>query len=110
MDELHLGSYTRGRLREAGITTLDEVTHMTGRELVERIGPEATYELACVLAAHDLAFAKIAGGEWWHIPNVRNLEILRLRIVEGLTYKATGEAVGLSKERIRQILRTYFGA
>jgi hypothetical protein len=39
----------------------------------------------------------------------RNLEILRLRIVERMTYPEIGAAVGLSRARVPQLLHTYFG-
>ncbi len=39
----------------------------------------------------------------------RNLEIFRLRVVEGRSLKATGEQVGIGVERVRQILATRFG-
>ncbi len=41
--------------------------------------------------------------------NERNLEIFRLRVVEGRRLKATGEQVGIGVERVRQVLATYFG-
>lgn len=43
------------------------------------------------------------------MPDHRNREIFRLRIVEGLTLTALGERFGLNRERVRQILAVYFG-
>jgi hypothetical protein len=42
-------------------------------------------------------------------PGERNLEVYRLRVVEGFSLKATGEQVGISIERVRQVLVVYFG-
>jgi DNA-directed RNA polymerase sigma subunit (sigma70/sigma32) len=43
------------------------------------------------------------------MPSARDVEIFRLRIVEGLTLSQTGEAVGIGPERIRQIMWAHDG-
>lgn len=42
------------------------------------------------------------------MPDKREREIHRLRIVEGLTLREIGEQFGISPERVRQILNFYF--
>ncbi len=44
-----------------------------------------------------------------HLAKDRELEIFRLRVVEGLTLEAIGERVGVQSERVRQILAASFG-
>jgi predicted DNA-binding protein (UPF0251 family) len=39
----------------------------------------------------------------------RDLEMARLRVVEGLTLVEVAERTGVSRERVRQILRARFG-
>lgn len=36
-------------------------------------------------------------------------EVFRLRLIDGLTYAAIGERVGLTQERVRQILHAHYG-
>lgn len=43
------------------------------------------------------------------MPDQRNQEILRLRLLEGLSLREVGLRVGITTERVRQILRAYFG-
>jgi hypothetical protein len=43
------------------------------------------------------------------IPQQREHEMLRLRTVEGLTFREIGERYGVSRERVRQLLHFYFG-
>ncbi len=44
-----------------------------------------------------------------HLAKDRELEIFRLRVVEGLTLAEVGEQVGVQSERVRQILAASFG-
>jgi hypothetical protein len=91
----------------------EELLMMTGDELVERVGAQVTYEVAVELAKDGQAFAHYPGrpGRISDDPDLRerNLEILRLRIVERKGYAEIGAAVGLSRTRIPQLLRLYFG-
>jgi hypothetical protein len=44
----------------------------------------------------------------WRVARERHLEMLRLRLVEGLTLRAIGERTGVSATRVRQLLMEYF--
>ncbi len=43
------------------------------------------------------------------VPKERHIEMLRLRLLEGLTLREIGERTGVSDGRVQQILREYFG-
>jgi DNA-directed RNA polymerase sigma subunit (sigma70/sigma32) len=42
-------------------------------------------------------------------PEDRHVEMLLLRLVEGLTLREVGERTGVGQERVRQLLAHYFG-
>jgi hypothetical protein len=44
------------------------------------------------------------------VPEARHVEMLRLRLVEGLTLREVGELTGITGERVKQLLGLYFGA
>jgi hypothetical protein len=43
------------------------------------------------------------------VPEARHVEMLRLRLVEGLTLREVGERTGITGERVKQLLGLYFG-
>jgi hypothetical protein len=92
---------------------MDEALLMTGDELVERIGARATYDLVLTLERRGKAIAHYSGRPGRRsqdkVLRKRNIEILRLRIVERHTHKDIGRAVGTSAARIPQVLHDYFG-
>lgn len=92
---------------------MDEALLMTGDELVERIGARATYDLVLTLERRGKAIAHYAGRPGRRSKDralrKRNIEILRLRLIEHQTYGEIARAVDLSKPRIPQILHIYFG-
>jgi len=106
-----LSSKVRAALKGAGLSD-DEVLLKTGDELKEAIGGEALHRLAVELAKEGQAIAPYVGS-LGRLPQAdlidRNLEILRLRVVERMTFEAIGAEVGLSRSRVRQILRWYHG-
>ncbi len=108
---IHLPDAVREALDAEGLSS-DEMMLMTGDELRQVIGGELTYELAVSLAGQRRAFANYPGREG-RVPQddliERNLDILKLRIVDAMTYTAIGREVNLSKGRVPQILHTYFG-
>jgi hypothetical protein len=77
--------------------------------MIERQMPDPLAEPAEFYA---LATAVQARGETLHgrTPEARHLEMLRLRLVEGLSYQGVAERTGVTKERVRQILNVYFRA
>jgi hypothetical protein len=71
-------------------------------------GATELYEIVCRLNQHGRSLPPIRGGHD-RVPNARNREMLRLRLVERLTLAEVGERTGVSTERVRQLLRVYFG-
>jgi hypothetical protein len=109
---LSLPDALRSKLRDEGIAD-DETLLMTGDELVERIGGRATYELVVALEACSLAIAHYPGRRGRRSKDdqlrTRNIEILRMRLVERMSHTEIGQAVGLSRARVPQILHNHFG-
>lgn len=106
--ELALSQAVLPSLAKAGLQDTDQLAEHTIGELIQR--PEfssgvALYELICELHRHGLTpFSRRAG----HIQTERELEIFRLRAVEGLTLTEIGERVGLHRTRVDQLLRLHF--
>ncbi|HTZ87885.1 MAG TPA: sigma factor-like helix-turn-helix DNA-binding protein [Solirubrobacteraceae bacterium] len=94
-------------LRAAGITTEDELLVTPSTVLLDVLGPEGLLDLIVELRARGKGIASPQSRKG-RVPPDREVEIFRLRFVEKRTQKQTGEAVGLGKERIRQITRWYF--
>jgi DNA-binding XRE family transcriptional regulator len=108
--EMGLEPATLACLRRGGINTTYWLLDQTYRELIwhSEITPEALYDILRALRRHGMRLKpNPKGGE--RSVNERNLEVFRLRVVEGRKLKATGEQVGIGVERVRQILATYFG-
>jgi hypothetical protein len=110
LHELGLSPATLTCLRNAGIhTTYCLLTH-SWRELIwhSSIGAEEVYEVLCRLTEHGMILPPTPKAIS-HMPNERNLEVFRLRVVEGLYLTEIGDRVGIGVERVRQILAGYFG-
>jgi transcriptional regulator with XRE-family HTH domain len=104
INELGLSTEALAALSTAGIRAVSQLG--TASDLVQL--PEFSsgvglFEIVCALNRYGLSL------KHGHVPDDRNREIFRLRIVEGLTLKALGERFGLNPERVRQILAVYFG-
>jgi len=97
-------------LRRAGIDATYRLLDHTCRELIwhSEITPEALYDVLVALTRHGLALKSTTRSDPRPLTD-RDLEIFRLRVVEGRTLKETGQAVGLGHERIRQLLLVHFG-
>lgn len=108
---IHLPDEVRAALRDEGLS-LDEAAVMTGDELRKAIDNRFTYELAVALAQEDRGLAVVPGRpELLPINDLRerNLRILRLRLIEGMSHAAIAREVGLSKSRVPQILHKHWG-
>lgn len=109
--ELSLPDEVRAALTDEGISD-DEMLLMTGDELLGVIGGGALYELVKMLARDGRAIANHPGRPG-RLPPAdvaeRNLEILRLRIVERMSYVQISREVGLSSSRVPQLLHFYWG-
>ncbi|HEX4115883.1 MAG TPA: sigma factor-like helix-turn-helix DNA-binding protein [Solirubrobacteraceae bacterium] len=108
VNELALSQAVLSSLAKVGIHTVEQLSgHRTG-ELLNR--PEFSsgvelYELICELHRHGLTPFSGHGG---HIETERELEIFRLRAVEGLPFTEIGKRVGLHRTRVDQLLRLHF--
>jgi hypothetical protein len=110
LNELGLRPATLACLLDAGICTTYELLDHTCRELVwhSEITAAQLHEILCRLNHHRLMLPPRTRGTPRR-PGERNLEVFRLRVVEGRTLKETGERLGIGTERVRQILSVYFG-
>lgn len=106
--ELNLSRAARACLRGADIRDVEKLG--TSRDLIER--PEFSagvelYEIVCALNRRGLSLP--VGRYLPHVPRDREREMLRLRVVEGLTLAEIGARFGVGQERVRQLLNLYFG-
>lgn len=97
-------------LHDAGITTTEELLTYTPADLMQRpgLGAVEVYEIIRGLNRQALMLPATQHGRV-RVPSQRNLEIFRLRFVEGLTLTEVGQRVGLTDSRVLQLLRWHFG-
>ena len=110
LSELGLEPTTLACLHRGGINTTYRLLEHTCRELIwhSEITPGALYGILDALHRHGMGLKPHPKGIERPV-NERNLEVFRLRVVEGRSLKETGEQVGIGVERVRQILAAYFG-
>ncbi len=110
LSEMGLEPTTLACLHRGGINTTYWLLDHTYRELIwhSEITPEALYDILRALCRHGMRLKPHTKGIERSV-NERNLEVFRLRVVEGRRLKATGEQVGIGVERVRQILASCFG-
>ncbi len=110
LSEMGLEPTTLACLRRGGVNTTYWLLDQTYRELIwhSEITPEALYDILRALRRHGMTLKPTTKGSERSV-NERNLEVFRLRVVEGHRLKATGEQVGIGVERVRQVLAAYFG-
>jgi hypothetical protein len=107
---------TTEKLREAKVGE-DELTILTGSELLELIGPEALVEVAEVLQREGKGITRRQGkARQGRRAETRHLDMLRLHVVDGLTFKEVGRSavhedgrVGMTGGRVSELLDIYFG-
>ncbi len=107
---LGLAPTTLACLRRAGINIPYRLHEHTCRELIwhSEVSPEALYDVLGALRQHDRMLKPITNAEARPLSE-RDLEVFRLRVVEGRTLQAIGERFGIGHERVRQILAQHFG-
>jgi len=109
VNELALSQAVLPSLAKAGIHETGKLAEYDLGELLRRTefrsGVEL-YELICELHRHGLRPFSARGS---HVQTERELEMFRLRAVEGLTLAQIGERVGVTTERVRQLLKLHFG-
>jgi DNA-binding XRE family transcriptional regulator len=97
-------------LHNAGIDATWELDDHTCRELIwhSQIPATAVYDILCVLHQQGKTLKPTTRKNARPLTE-RNLEIFRLRVVEGRTLREVGKQVGVGIERVRQILASHFG-
>jgi Sigma-70, region 4 len=110
LQKLGLHPATIARLREGGICTIRELLDHSCRELIwhAALQPEEVYEVIRQLQRHNL-MPPPTPHRTSRPPNERDLKLFRLRVVCGLSMKEAGREVGIGVERVRQVLKVYFG-
>jgi hypothetical protein len=108
--ELHLSATTRASLAAADIETVDQLVKHSADDLLYRLGFDAygLFEIVCRLNQRALNLTATPHSRMM-LPNARNREMLRLRIIDGLAMWEIGERTGVSRPRVEQILTTVFG-
>jgi hypothetical protein len=108
--ELDLTPAAIASLRAADLIYVDELVAHPAKNLIQmRFGPHELFEIACRLNEHDLSFPTGYGRQPRKLPDDRDRELFRLRVVEGLTLDDAGAAVGISRDRVRQLMRERYG-
>jgi hypothetical protein len=105
--DLHLSILARVCLLKADIETVDQLVKHSADDLLYGLDFDAyeLYEIVCRL--NERGFNLRAHRR--RLPNDRSREMLRLRIIDGLTMREIGERVGVSRPRVDQILSAEFG-
>jgi hypothetical protein len=110
LSEMGFEPTTLACLRRGGINTTCRLLEHTYRELIwhSEITPEALYDVLCALRRHGMTLKPNTKGIDRSVSE-RNLEVFRLRVVEGRKLREVAERNGIGVERVRQILSGYFG-
>jgi hypothetical protein len=111
--ELDISAAALGCLLDAGIDSVQQLITHPVDDLLElpHLGATEVCEIAARLHDRELSLPPCPGGRHITVSYLadRNLEILRLRLVDGLTFKQIGEHVLLKRERVRQVLHASYG-
>lgn len=103
---LDLGPATTACLEAEGIRAVEQ---LTATELLDHgVPPADLYEIVCRLNDVGLSLPAIPGRHI-RLAGEREREILRLRLIEKLTLHEIGDRIGISQERVRQLLSMHFG-
>jgi hypothetical protein len=108
--DLRLSAAALACLEAADITDAEQLVRHSCDELIHspHFGAMELYEIICQLNEHGYSLPAIPGGDT-SVPSLRDREMLRLRIIEGLTLDEIGLVLDLSTGRVRQILKAHFG-
>lgn len=107
--ELSLRPATLFCLHTASIVNVKQLTSYSCTELMEHptISMAELYEVIRQINKRGLMLPTDWG--WVRRPSPRNLELFRLRFVEGLTLTEVGEQTGITNGRVGQLLHLHFG-
>lgn len=110
INKLGLSPAARACLKASGITTVEQLTTRPAADLIDsgHFGGAELYEIVNRLNEHGMSLPATQGGQA-RLPNQRNREMFRLRLVERLSLTEIGKQTGVSQERVRQVLNLHFG-
>jgi hypothetical protein len=110
VSRLGLTPETPASLEAAGIRDTSGLHRRASKLLrVPGITGTALYETIYRLGMHDVEFPALPGAKRGSTPTDRDLEMLRLRIVDDVSLGEIGTLCGVSPERVRQRLHERFG-
>lgn len=110
--ELGLTAATLAALEAIDIAEVETLIQHPADELLSptaQIGPGELFEIVCALNQCGYSLPPVPGGLIRVPRDDRRREMLRLRIIDGLTLADVGRQTGVSTERVRQLLRLHFG-
>jgi excisionase family DNA binding protein len=108
--ELELSPAALACLRAADIFFVAELLEQPADDLiVNGVGPNELYEIAARLNERDLSLPPTRTAKTRRQPSDRDMEMFRLRLIEGLTLDEVAERLGVSKELVRRLVREAFG-
>jgi Bacterial RNA polymerase, alpha chain C terminal domain/Sigma-70, region 4 len=110
LTELDISAAAYACLQAVGITSIEDFKQYPCDELLSRphFGALELYEIIRQLNEHDLTLPAVPGGRM-RLPSTPKHELVRLRMIDGLTFAEIGQHVGLTRERVRQVLRANYG-
>ncbi|HEV7942436.1 MAG TPA: sigma factor-like helix-turn-helix DNA-binding protein [Solirubrobacteraceae bacterium] len=108
--ELHISAATFACLQAADIHRIQDFNQYPCDALLSspHFGALEIDEVVRELNEHGMTLPPLPGRPERR-PSTPRYEVFRLRLIDGLTYAAIGERVGLTQERVRQILAAHYG-
>jgi len=108
--ELELSGAALACLELVGVTEVDQLIEHSATELAGSlfIGAMELYEIVCQLNKHGFSLPMFRGFTT-AVPNEREREMFRLRLVEGLTLTEIAQRLDVEREWVRHILHWHFG-
>ncbi len=97
------------KLRDAGITTLEALCDCTGDELLAILDRVEFLDLVIELRSEGKALAPAPGARLRRVASERDIAMLRLRLIDGLTFREIAARFGVTAEVPRRALRSRFG-
>lgn len=111
VSDLDISAASLASLEEYGLTDVESLTAHSASELSElfRVPPMELHEIVCQLNKHRLTLPMHPGFRAKETPGERERNMLRLRIVEGMTFTEIGILLGVQPQWVRDDLSWYFG-
>src|SRR5580698_9540078 len=108
--ELELSPAALACLRAADIFFVAELLTEPADDLIANgVGPNELYEIVACLNERDLSLPPTRNAKRRRQPSDRDMQMFRLRLIEGLTLDEVADRLGVSKELVRRLVREAFG-